>query len=193
MSLKAELLAQLDRRESRLKELRAAVEGGESVPDATLNRVAADVDALKRELKAFGGGGDQWYAVGAEQRLVSKSGAEVTRAANASRDRAASGGYLDSAGEWAEVSEAASAVTRLDVAIEKLAAAASVTGKPVDWAEMNELKEQRTVWVTSRVGADQGHRALRRCSSKKRAAKTKKEWGVPSPGGGKAAARERGD
>ena len=153
VSLQAELQAQLQRREARLGDLRAAADKGESVPEATLARVSADVDALKRELRAFSGDGGSWYAAGAESRLVSRTAMEVTRAGDATRDKAASGGYLDAAGEWAEVSEAAAAVTRLDVAIEKLAAAASVTGKPVDWAEMNELKEQRTVWGLRLVSA----------------------------------------
>jgi hypothetical protein len=137
-SLQAGLTAQLGRREARLDDLRGATRRGESVPEETLARVAADIDALKSELRTFKEGGS-WYAAGAEGRLMSRAALEV-------------GGYLNGAGgEWAQISEAAAAVTRLDAAIEKLAAEGD--GNEGTVAEMDELEEQRTVWGLRLVSA----------------------------------------
>ena len=125
------------------------------MPEATMTRVQADVDALRRELDAFSRGGFG-YATNASGRLVQKSVEEITRArecARRSRDDETLNPYLDNIGAWAEVSEAAANVTKLDVAIEKLAGAAEVSGKPVDADEMRELQERRTVWGLRLVSA----------------------------------------
>jgi len=155
VSLQSELISQLERREDKLSELKEAKARGEKVPEATMTRVQADVDALRRELDAFSRGGFG-YATNASGRLVQKSVEEITRArecARRSRDDETLNPYLDNIGAWAEVSEAAANVTKLDVAIEKLAGAAEVSGKPVDADEMRELQEQRTVWGLRLVSA----------------------------------------
>ncbi len=155
VSLQSELISQLERREDKLSELKEAKARGEKVPEATMTRVQADVDALRRELDAFSRGGFG-YATNASGRLVQKSVEEITRArecARRSRDDETLDPYLDNVGAWAEVSEAAANVTKLDVAIERLVGAAEVSGKPVDADEMRELQEQRTVWGLRLVSA----------------------------------------
>ena len=152
VSLRAELQSQLERRRAKLGDLRAQKSAGKNVPDATVARVEADVEALRREIKAFEDGGFA-YSKNASSRLVSRNASEIRRARRSHREGSASGGYLDVAGEWREVSEAAAAVTRLDVELEKMSSRAAVTGKPVDAAEMNELREQRAVWGLRLVSA----------------------------------------
>jgi PAS domain-containing protein len=161
VSLQSELISQLERREDKLSELKEAKARGEKVPEATMTRVQADVDALRRELDAFSSGGFG-YATNASGRLVQKSVEEITRARESmrrTRDDETLNPYLDNVGAWAEVSEASAAVTKLDVAIERLAGAAEVSGKPFDADEMRELQEQRTVWGLRLVSAQiKGHR-----------------------------------
>ena len=155
VSLQSELISQLERREDKLGELKEAKARGEKVPEATMTRVQADVDALRRELDAFSSGGFG-YATNASGRLVQKSVEEITRARESmrrTRDDETLNPYLDNVGAWAEVSEASAAVTKLDVAIERLAGAAEVSGKPFDADEMRELQEQRTVWGLRLVSA----------------------------------------
>ena len=155
VSLQSELISQLERREDKLSELKEAKARGEKVPEATMTRVQADVDALRRELDAFSSGGFG-YAMNASGRLVQKSVEEITRARESmrrTRDDETLNPYLDNVGAWAEVSEASAAVTKLDVAIERLAGAAEVSGKPFDADEMRELQEQRTVWGLRLVSA----------------------------------------
>ena len=155
VSLQSELISQLERREDKLSELKEAKARGEKVPEATMTRVQADVDALRKELDAFSRGGFG-YATNASGRLVQKSVEEITRAresARRSRDDETLDPYLDNVGAWAEVSEAAANVTKLDVAIERLVGAAEVSGKPADADEMRELQEQRTVWGLRLVSA----------------------------------------
>ena len=155
VSLQSELISQLERREDKLGELKEAKARGEKVPEATMTRVQADVDALRRELDAFSSGGFG-YAMNASGRLVQKSVEEITRARESmrrTRDDETLNPYLDNVGAWAEVSEASAAVTKLDVAIERLAGAAEVSGKPFDADEMRELQEQRTVWGLRLVSA----------------------------------------
>ena len=155
VSLQSELISQLERREDKLSELKEAKARGEKVPEATMTRVQADVDALRRELDAFSSGGFG-YATNASGRLVQKSVEEITRARESmrrTRDDETLNPYLDNVGAWAEVSEASAAVTKLDVAIERLAGAAEVSGKPFDADEMRELQEQRTVWGLRLVSA----------------------------------------
>ena len=126
-SLKAELERHLERRRLRLGELRAerSARGARAVPDAAVARVQADVDALVAEIRAFEAGGPE-YARGASGRLVARAEAEIARSRRAGGDDAGTtsgerlGGYLESAGEWREVSRAAAEVTKLDLEMEKL-------------------------------------------------------------------------
>ena len=84
VSLQSELISQLERREDKLSELKEAKARGEKVPEATVTRVQADVDALRRELDAFSRGGFG-YATNASGRLVQKSVEEITRARESAR------------------------------------------------------------------------------------------------------------
>ena len=102
VSLQSELISQLERREDKLSELKEAKARGEKVPEATMTRVQADVDALRKELDAFSRGGFG-YATNASGRLVQKSVEEITRAresARRSRDDETLDPYLDNVGAW---------------------------------------------------------------------------------------------
>ena len=122
--------------------------------------VQADVDALVAEIRAFETGG-AWYARDATGRLVARAASEIERsrrAGGAPRRRGAVDGrrrrtYLESVGEWREVSRAATEVTKLDLEIEKLSTRAMVTGKPLDVNAMRELRDRRSAWGLRLVAA----------------------------------------
>ena len=147
-SLRAELESHLERRRLRLGELRAeqSAKGKRFVSDEAIARVQADVDALMSEIKQF----EQEDVSG---RLVRRAADEINRVRAANSDTSASGGYLNFAGTWREVSKCASEVTKLDVEMEKLAARASVTGKPYSQNEMQELRDRRSAWGLRLVSA----------------------------------------
>jgi hypothetical protein len=115
LSLKQELQSHLERRRSKLGELRAgrSAKGIFAVSEETIARVAADVDALVFEISTFENCGVS-YTRNAGGNVVANAANEIARVKFASADEtSAAGGYLADSGVWKQVAKCAAEGTAL--------------------------------------------------------------------------------